>query len=313
MHPCLALDLESTRPASATGALELAALALHFGFLRCQSALVPAHAAKTLALCECGPKPKCLTASRAFLAPRKRIVLDPVGARSASSSSVRHSPPAFSMRARAVPVKRSAATDSLGTSIRRWSSVMVATCGRRVSRAHQLSEASELASYHDDRLALVLLGCMRVGGRGHDLGQADRCACHQLLQPWACPQLERLTRPVGLGHHETAHHGVVEGRVGATWSDAVRIPPRQPRQMHSRSRNLYSRTSSLMYGFSDLGTSAAQGPWSTRDARGASCCVWRDAAGRRRACKQTLAAADSTGLTYCDARLVHDGGRDRFP
>lgn len=54
-------------------------------------------------------------------------MLAPVGLRSASWSRVRHSPPAFSMRARAVRVKRRAATDSLGTSLRRTSSVMVPT------------------------------------------------------------------------------------------------------------------------------------------------------------------------------------------
>jgi hypothetical protein len=83
-------------------------------------------------LCECGPKPKCLTASRAFLGPRSSSVFAPVGARltdqplasqctkerltTASSSSVRHSPPALTRRARAVRVNRSAATVIFGTS-----------------------------------------------------------------------------------------------------------------------------------------------------------------------------------------------------
>lgn len=71
--------------------------------------------------------PKCLTDSRAFLAPLRRRVSRPVGLRRASWSKVRHSPPAASMRARAVRVKRRAAIESLGTSVKRMSSVMVAT------------------------------------------------------------------------------------------------------------------------------------------------------------------------------------------
>ena len=54
-------------------------------------------------------------------------MFDPVGARRASSSSVRHSPPAFVILARAVVVNRSAATDSLGTVMSRLSSVTVPT------------------------------------------------------------------------------------------------------------------------------------------------------------------------------------------
>lgn len=49
----------------------------------------------------------------------------PVGARRASWSKVKTSPPAFSILARAVAVKRSAAIDSFGTVRRRLSSVMV--------------------------------------------------------------------------------------------------------------------------------------------------------------------------------------------
>ena len=69
--------------------------------------------------------PKCLTASLEFLFPRNKIVLDPVGARRASWSRVRTSPPAFRMRSLAAAVKRRAATDTLGTSKRRTSSVTV--------------------------------------------------------------------------------------------------------------------------------------------------------------------------------------------
>lgn len=87
-------------------------------------------------LCECGPKPKCFTASRAFFGPRSRRVLAPVGERcqicqnfgsmklqqlkptKASSSRVRASPPAATMRARAVRVNRRAAMLSLGSSRR---------------------------------------------------------------------------------------------------------------------------------------------------------------------------------------------------
>lgn len=49
----------------------------------------------------------------------------PVGALNANWSSVKHSPPAFSMRALAVAVNRSAATVTFGTVRRRVSSVMV--------------------------------------------------------------------------------------------------------------------------------------------------------------------------------------------
>lgn len=72
-----------------------------------------------------GPNPKCLTASRAFLGPRRSRVFAPVGARRASWSRVKVSPPAFSIRARAVAVKRRAATDNFGTVKRRLSSVTV--------------------------------------------------------------------------------------------------------------------------------------------------------------------------------------------
>ena len=41
-----------------------------------------------------GALPKCLTASRAFLGPLSKHVLAPVGAKRASWSKVRHSPPA---------------------------------------------------------------------------------------------------------------------------------------------------------------------------------------------------------------------------
>ena len=71
--------------------------------------------------------PKCLTASRVFLFPRNRMVLEPVGARRASWSSVRISPPAFRIRSFAAAVKRRAAIVSFGTSNRRTSSVTVPT------------------------------------------------------------------------------------------------------------------------------------------------------------------------------------------
>ena len=67
-------------------------------------------------LWECGPKPKCLTASRELREPRRRTVLEPVGARVATSSMVKTSPPDFSIRARAEAVKRMAAMESLGSS-----------------------------------------------------------------------------------------------------------------------------------------------------------------------------------------------------
>lgn len=71
--------------------------------------------------------PKCLTASRVFFLPLKRTVLEPVGARSASWSRVNTSPPALRMRSLAARVKRKAAIDNLGTSVRRTSSVTVDT------------------------------------------------------------------------------------------------------------------------------------------------------------------------------------------
>jgi len=76
-------------------------------------------------LCLWGPKPKCFTASLAFLGPLSRRVLLPVGALRASWSNVRASPPAAVMRALAVAVNRRAATLSLGTVKRRLSSVTV--------------------------------------------------------------------------------------------------------------------------------------------------------------------------------------------
>lgn len=67
---------------------------------------------------------KCLTASRAFFGPRSKMVLLPFGARRANWSNVRHSPPAAKILARAVLVNRRAATDNLGSSRTRLSSVM---------------------------------------------------------------------------------------------------------------------------------------------------------------------------------------------
>lgn len=54
-------------------------------------------------------------------------MLDPVGARIANSSKVRHSPPALMILARAVVVKRNAAIDNFGTVINLLSSVTVPT------------------------------------------------------------------------------------------------------------------------------------------------------------------------------------------
>lgn len=54
-------------------------------------------------------------------------MLDPVGARMASSSKVRHSPPAFVILARAVVVNLRAAMESFGTLMSLLSSVMVPT------------------------------------------------------------------------------------------------------------------------------------------------------------------------------------------
>jgi hypothetical protein len=79
----------------------------------------------TCTLCLCGPKPKCLTASLAFFGPLRRRVLLPVGALRANWSKVKTSPPAAMMRARAVAVKRRAATLSFGTFNKRLSSVTV--------------------------------------------------------------------------------------------------------------------------------------------------------------------------------------------
>lgn len=55
------------------------------------------------------------------------MIFDPVGARIASSSSVRHSPPALVILARAVVVNRKAAMDNFGTLMSRLSSVTVPT------------------------------------------------------------------------------------------------------------------------------------------------------------------------------------------
>lgn len=70
-------------------------------------------------------------------------MLDPVGARMASSSSVRHSPPAFVIRARADVVNRKAAMDNLGTFRKRVSSVTVPTMAT-VRSALEASFGSEI-------------------------------------------------------------------------------------------------------------------------------------------------------------------------
>lgn len=71
--------------------------------------------------------PKCLTASRVFLFPLNKTVFEPVGARRASWSRVKTSPPALRIRSLAEAVKRRAAMVSLGISKIRTSSVMVPT------------------------------------------------------------------------------------------------------------------------------------------------------------------------------------------
>merc|ERR1711988_2086125 len=53
-----------------------------------------------------GAFPKWRSASRAFTGPRSKTVPWPKGDRRASLSKVRHSPPTFAIRARAVSVKR---------------------------------------------------------------------------------------------------------------------------------------------------------------------------------------------------------------
>ena len=73
------------------------------------------------------PIPKCLTASLVFLFPLSKIVLLPVGARRASWSRVIASPPEVRILSLAALVNLSAATESLGTSRRRISSVTVPT------------------------------------------------------------------------------------------------------------------------------------------------------------------------------------------
>lgn len=78
-------------------------------------------------LCLWGPIPKCLTASRVVRLPRSKIVFDPVGARRASWSKVKASPPAFKMRSFAEAVKRRAAIVNFGISNNRTSSVTVPT------------------------------------------------------------------------------------------------------------------------------------------------------------------------------------------
>ena len=122
------LDLETARPSPAAGSLELPTLASHIGFLPHVSIKPPGTTfdspiKERHTLWLWGPKPKCLTASREFFGPRRRSVLAPVGARRASWSRVMVSPPAFSILALAVAVKRRAATDSFGTLRRRLSSV----------------------------------------------------------------------------------------------------------------------------------------------------------------------------------------------
>jgi hypothetical protein len=71
--------------------------------------------------------PKCLTASRVDLLPRSKMVFEPTGARRASWSKVKASPPAFKIRSFAEVVKRRAAMDSFGISNNRTSSVTVPT------------------------------------------------------------------------------------------------------------------------------------------------------------------------------------------
>jgi hypothetical protein len=89
-----------------------------------------------------GPAPKCLTASRLLRLPRRRMVFVPVGARRASWSRVRTSPPAAKMRAFAVAVKRSAAIESLGNVSRRMSSVTVPTTTMTFDSSSPAAEVS---------------------------------------------------------------------------------------------------------------------------------------------------------------------------
>ena len=127
----LSLHLEATRSSASTGTLKFAALALNIWFLQMPSLAVLLQISRlcqdALTLCLCGPNPKCLTASLCDFGPLNKIVFSPFGFRCAKSSSVRHSPPALTIRARAVAVKRSAAISSFGTLSRRLSSVTVAT------------------------------------------------------------------------------------------------------------------------------------------------------------------------------------------
>src|SRR6266536_5288475 len=102
------LDLEAPRASPATSPLEFSPLALDVRFLHREltSRTIVRRSNPTRTFPLCGPNPKCLTASRAFFGPLNNNVLLPVGALNANWSIVRHSPPAFSILARAVAVNR---------------------------------------------------------------------------------------------------------------------------------------------------------------------------------------------------------------
>ena len=122
------LYLETTRLSATTSTLELAMAhnrSVHNGHGRIMRRTFRPLEAVYGFLCLWGPWPKCLTASREFFLPRSKIVFEPVGARSASWSSVKTSPPALRMRSFALRVKRRAHTLSFGISWKRTSSVIV--------------------------------------------------------------------------------------------------------------------------------------------------------------------------------------------
>lgn len=54
----------------------------------------------------------------------------------------------------------------------------------------------------------------------------------------------RLTRAVGLGHHETSQDGPVEGGIGTAYSQSAHAG-RNPKADDLRARNLYRRTNNL--------------------------------------------------------------------
>lgn len=147
------LDLETTRPSASTGTLELASLALDVGLL----VLVGTHA-------------EVLDGLTGVLGSTEE---EGVGASGEAGSDLVDGEDLTTSLLDAGTGRRSEAESGDGELGELQETVVVSDGANLVPVSHVLIFLTN-KPYDNDGLALVLLGCVLVGGGRNDLGQADR-------------------------------------------------------------------------------------------------------------------------------------------